>query len=97
MFLDYSVGKNCYNCIDSYGEICVGCNCCGRLDKNTKQQARIDVNKRHLSEWAEKLLDEDFQTEIQQTNILENMAYFIKEIKKAKRLNPAGGSLRDEI
>jgi hypothetical protein len=49
----FSVRKDCCNVLDSYGEICVGCNCCGRIDEATKWQSRLATHERHLKENAE--------------------------------------------
>ena len=40
--------KNCYAVAWSYGEICVGCNCCGQFDKSKQRLARLKY-------WQEKL------------------------------------------
>lgn len=37
MFIDYGVTKDCVNS-DSYGEICVKCNQCGRFNKKEKEK-----------------------------------------------------------
>ena len=37
IFIDYPVTKDCVN-PDSYGEICVKCNQCGRFDKAEGQE-----------------------------------------------------------
>lgn len=34
LFIDNAVSKNCKNLSESYGEICVKCNKCGRFDKH---------------------------------------------------------------
>lgn len=34
LFIDNVVSKNCKNLSESYGEICVKCNKCGRFDKH---------------------------------------------------------------
>lgn len=78
-----SAMDECYNPYDSYGEICVGCNCCGRIDKSTMHQCRIETDKRHLVETAQHLTGEDYQTELQQKNILSSIEYFIKNIRES--------------
>ncbi len=48
--------KKCYNGFESYGEICVGCNCCSE-DKRVRWQARLDLHLRlldqdsHFKDW----------------------------------------------
>jgi len=61
--------NDCYNPYDSYGEICVHCNCCGRIDKATMHKCRIETDKRHLEETREHLTDPYCQSEVQQKNI----------------------------
>lgn len=80
----FSVMDKCYNPFDSYGEICVWCNCCGRIDKSTMYKCRIETDKRHLAETAQKLTDEEYQTELQQKNILSNIEYHVKRIREAE-------------
>ena len=36
--MDYGVADNCKNLMESYGEICVKCNKCGRFDNSAEQQ-----------------------------------------------------------
>jgi hypothetical protein len=71
------------NCInhDSYGEICVGCNACGRIDKNTMWQARYEMYVRHLKEEVEKYGDSFFHSNLQQMNISSNIIYLGEKIK----------------
>lgn len=83
-FICISAMDKCYNPYDSYGEICVGCNCCGRVDKSTMYQCRIETDKRHLAETVQKLTDKDYQTELQQKNILSSIEHFIKNIRKSE-------------
>ena len=49
-FMDCAVLDNCQNLEDSYGEICVFCNCCGRVDKATQLESQLLTYKRHLEE-----------------------------------------------
>jgi len=76
---------DCYNPYDSYGEICVRCNCCGCIDKKTMYQCRIETDKRHLVETAAQLIDENYQTDLQQKNILSSIETFIKQIRKSQK------------
>lgn len=82
--IDYSVTDNCLNLSDSYGEICVKCNCCGRFDKATQYQAQINVYTRQLQE------EKDFDNwvegaeELQMKNIKLNIEYYENLIKQAE-------------
>jgi len=73
IFLDQQVDKHCWNLYDSYGEICVKCNCCGLMKPETvygtMYASRLRTVKRWLKEWQPKLTDPGFQTAIQQKNI----------------------------
>ena len=74
LYLDYGVTENCIN-HNSYGEICVGCNCCGRFDKSTMKQAQLIYYKECLEEeknfnnWSE----DDECREIQEKNVKLNI------------------------
>ena len=76
-----SVTEDCMN-DDSYGEICVHCNCCGRIDKKTQKQAQLKYYKEKLDEnksfndWIEGF------KETQEKNIKTNIAYFETKIKE---------------
>lgn len=87
----YGITDNCENLSDSYGEICVWCNCCGRVDKATMYDCQLSVYKSHLVETANKLTDPDYQLPIQQKNILAEIPWWIKKIKQAQRLNNGRG------
>ena len=43
----FSVNENCYNPIETYGEICVGCGCCSK-DPKERTEARLALYKRQL-------------------------------------------------
>ena len=77
-----SVMDNCKNPYDSYGEICVGCNCCGRFRENNMWEARYELATRRLSELIEHLTSEHFQTNLQQTNICTSIAYWGETLKE---------------
>lgn len=44
-----AVQKNCYNPYDSYGEICVGCGCCGKPSPE-RDKARLALWERRHEE-----------------------------------------------
>ena len=80
-----AVGKKCYAVVWSYGQICVGCNCCGRINKDRKKvlRARLKYCREQLkaqkcfSSWSK---DEDVR-KIQQTNNAKNIKFCQKRIK----------------
>lgn len=80
-FVDESVTKNCKNLIDSYGEICVFCNCCGRVDKATMYDAQIATYAEQLQEFAKHLSSADYE-DFQKRNCADTIIQFAKEIKK---------------
>jgi len=47
-FLDFGVQKNCYATLWSYGEICVGCGCCGKPSPQ-RDKARLEYWQEELS------------------------------------------------
>ena len=73
----------------SYGEICVGCNCCGQQGKGLKMwEARLNYNKQELdrnlnfNQWAEgfpKLI------ETQKANVKINISYQMAKIRQCKK------------
>ena len=83
--ISYSTTDDCINW-DSYGCICVKCNCCGRFDKNTKNEALLEHYKDMLQRqydfdrWHE---DKDIR-ENQEKNVKSNIEYFKKKIKQTK-------------
>lgn len=38
--IDFSVTDNCINLEESYGEICVKCNACGRFNEDIKEEKK---------------------------------------------------------
>lgn len=84
MHISYSVADNCQNLYDSYGEICVHCNCCGRFDPKTKLQCQLDLNKRMLEEarefdcWA----DDPELRALQRRNIASDIESFGRKIRE---------------
>lgn len=81
----FGVLDDCENLSDSYGEICVGCNCCGRIDKSTMHQCRIETYKRQLDECKQRLTDPEFQTTLQQRNIKINIDCLEQIILRSER------------
>lgn len=87
MFIDYAVLENCENPY-SYGEICVGCNACGRFDKKTRLESKLKVleewleDRKNFDMWAE---DEEIR-KIQEKNLSESIKEIEREIKRLKKL-----------
>ena len=80
----FSVAKDCKNLYDSYGEICVGCNCCGRIDPKTKLQCQLELAKRQLEESQQfDRWDNDYPAvnAMQHENVAADIEYFKAKIK----------------
>jgi hypothetical protein len=80
MYLDQQVAKNCWNLYDSYGEICVQCNCCGGFDKDSMYTSRLRAVRRWLKEDKVKLPQPLYQTALQQKNIHTDIRRFQRQI-----------------
>ena len=76
-----AVTKDCINGA-SYGVICVGCNACGRLNKETMWQSRFEMYVCDLIEETEKIGSEHFKSNLQQRNIASNVIYLGEKIKE---------------
>jgi len=82
------VKENCYATGWSYGEICVGCNCCGRIDKDKNKirkaklkYARYELYRNnHFNSWG----DTKDVIDLQKKNTKINKEYWRKEIDKLK-------------
>lgn len=48
MHIDFSVQKDCLNPEDSYGEICVHCNCCGRYDFDDWIEGHEELQRKNI-------------------------------------------------
>ena len=79
MFMDHGVTRNCINSA-SYGEICVGCNACGRYDEETRRECAMALYQCELHEqfafdnWLEGWED------IQKTNQALNIEFLERKI-----------------
>ena len=79
IFISMSAMSECIN-PDSFGEICVCCNACGRFDKNTQKECALNLYKKLLKEeyefngWIEGM------EEVQKKNIEVNIEYYKKKI-----------------
>ena len=54
IFIDYSVTEDCKNLEQSYGEICIQCNKCGRFDKNKDEEVQKKIDAIFKEEFGEK-------------------------------------------
>lgn len=84
-FIDFAASKKCYAITWSYGEICVGCNCCGRQEGKLKiWEARLDYHKTELDRelnfngWAE---DYPEIIKAQKSNNKANISYHRAKIR----------------
>ena len=68
------VTENCIN-PSSYGEICVQCNACGRFGGNQEDiaKAKLIMMMNWLKEYTYQLLDKDYDTLLQQKNIVSSI------------------------
>lgn len=84
-FIDFQVQDKCWNLLDSYGEICVGCGCCSE-DKLTRYKARIKT----LEAWLEDRYnfdmwdDENGLRELQEKNIKSDVRSFKRMLRYYK-------------
>jgi hypothetical protein len=75
----------CRNPFESYGEICVGCQCCSD-DKRTRWQARLDLHQRlleqdlHFDNWIKGII------RIQKRNRKSNIVWNNRRIARYKYL-----------
>ena len=79
---DESISENCVNLYDSYGEICVQCNCCGKLNKDTMHECRIQTYKEHLMNTAKDIGNRYYNSESQKKNILKSIVTIACDIAK---------------
>ena len=79
IFISMSAMSECIN-PDSFGEICVGCNACGRFDKDTQKECALKLYKQLLKEQYEFNRWIEGMEEIQQRNIEANIEYYKKKI-----------------
>jgi hypothetical protein len=77
-----SILDRCKNLNDSYGEICVGCNACGRVSRKTMLEDRLAVYKEHLKEDVDKIGHPWYTWDTQKKNILSSIEYKVREIRK---------------
>jgi hypothetical protein len=79
----YSVQKNCYATLWSYGEICVGCRCCDK-DPKIRRKVRLKYWKWWLKEQLEFdhwVKDDSRLLSIQEKNVKANIRQAKKRVK----------------
>ena len=88
-FIDFAALKKCYATAWSYGEICVGCNCCGRFEKGMRMwEARLKYHQEELerivnfADWFE----DPKMIEVQKANIKINIAYHKTKIRNYNKV-----------
>lgn len=81
----FGINEKCYNLEDSYGEICVWCNCCGRVDKNKMWLARYETDKRHLIENIDHINKVGYLSEVQQTNVIKNISCYRARLEASRK------------
>ena len=84
----YGISDRCYNLEDSCGEICVHCNCCGRIDRKTMWIARYETDKQHLIETVGKINQIGYLSDTQQENIIKDISYFRKRLEISRKHLP---------
>lgn len=85
LHVSYSVTDDCIN-DNSYGAICVWCNCCGRIDKKTMKEAQLKYYKECLAEEENFNGWFDDMRETQEANVKENIEYFKKKIAEVEEM-----------
>ena len=73
--IDYGVCKDCIN-PDSYGEICVKCNACGRFGKETMWEARYNMYWWEIADILDNHSKEFCRSKLQQENIAKNLIFY---------------------
>ena len=84
----YSITDDCIN-HNSYGAICVWCNCCGRVDKKTMKEAQLEYYKECLEEqYNFDGLDsvDGIGRNSKEKNVKENIEYFKKKIAEVEEM-----------
>lgn len=87
--IDFAAIPKCYAVMWSYGVLCVGCNCCGRVERGL---AMWEARLRYHEEELERNLNfsESWQTDrklvaIQKENVRSNVAYHRAKIRYCRK------------
>lgn len=75
--------KECYNLYDSYGVICVHCNCCGKYGEETMYRARYELELRLIAEQIGNARNPHYQTKLHQRNGAENIKHHAEKLLDA--------------
>lgn len=67
-----TVSKDCIN-IDTYGEICVSCNACGRFNESSMWESRYKMYVGELAGLVDKFGDDFYKSNLQQMNIAKDV------------------------
>lgn len=84
--IDVALNENCYNPVESHGEICVGCGCCSD-DPQKRAKARYELHERLLKDrqnfslWCE---DNPELFALQKKNIAEDIRYHTEKMSEYK-------------
>lgn len=84
LHISYSALEDCIN-NDSYGEICVRCNACGRWDKSTQKESALKMYKECLQKQYDFDNWIDGLEETQKKNIESNIRYFKEKIAELEQ------------
>lgn len=84
-FVDIPVTDDCIN-DNSYGNICVHCNCCGRYGKETQKEAQIKyyteclAEEENFSDW----FDNADLRKFQKRTVKENIKFYKQKLQELK-------------
>ena len=76
-----TVSKDCIN-KDTYGEICVSCNACGRFNESTMWKSRYEIYIDELAEQVDKFRNDFYKSNLQQMNLAKNILSLGEKIKE---------------
>jgi len=85
-YIDVQIKKSCWNLMDSYGEICVCCECCSP-DKKTRYMSRISCleewirMKESFSDWS----DDPYWKDVQKKNIKKDIRMWKRQLRYYKK------------
>ena len=86
------VAENCENLYDSYGEICVRCNCCGRFGEESRKESQRKLYLERLEhEFNFNNWSEDTEMRKHQEKVVEeNIAYFNDKLTELGQIEEKG-------
>ena len=74
--IDIGTVNNCKNLSESYGEICVKCNACGRFGKETMWEARYNMYWWEIADILDNHSENFYRSKLQQENIAKNLIFY---------------------